>query len=105
MNTALPMKILPFGAVAVSPVTGSRHSSTRVTPVSSSAQPVTGSAPCTPVVPSLGVSNEPNGGAGASVTRGVAVGRAVAVGVNVAVGTVAVGRDVDVAVALAVGVD
>ena len=40
-----------------------RHTSTRFTPPSSSAHPVTGIAPVTPVAPSAGVSNAPKGAA------------------------------------------
>src|SRR5258708_2396610 len=58
-NTALPMEIrLPAG----SPVIGSRQISTPVTSTLSSAQPVTGIAPTTPVVLFAGVSKLPNGG-------------------------------------------
>src|SRR5229473_634695 len=58
-NTALPTKIrLPAG----SPVIGSRQISTPVTSTLSSAQPVTGIAPTTPVVLFAGVSKLPNGG-------------------------------------------
>src|SRR6266481_5107912 len=57
-NTALPMEIrLPAG----SPVIGSRQISTPVTSTLSSAQPVTGIAPMTPVVLFAGVSKLPNG--------------------------------------------
>src|SRR5437879_13889296 len=60
-NTAVPMKIrAPEG----SPTTGSRKISTRVTSILSSAQPVTGIAPTTPVVLVIGVSKLPNGSAG-----------------------------------------
>src|SRR5258708_15490081 len=57
-NTELPTKIrLPAG----SPVIGSRQISTPVTSKLSSAQPVTGIAPTTPVVLFTGVSKLPNG--------------------------------------------
>src|SRR4051794_4203665 len=68
--------------------------STRATPLSSRAQPVTAIAPLTFVVPSVGVSKKPNGaddevvGLGAAVTLAVAVvvGRAVGVAVPLCVG-------------------
>src|SRR5437868_5186041 len=60
-KTAVPIGIkLPEG----SPTTGSRRISTRVTSMLSSAQPVTGIAPTTPVVLVIGVSKLPNGSAG-----------------------------------------
>jgi hypothetical protein len=49
--------------VSGSPAVGSRNTDTRVTPTSSSAQPVTDSAPETPVVFSPGVSMNPNAAA------------------------------------------
>src|SRR5258708_17123972 len=48
---------------ARSPPTGSRKIRTRVTPTSSSAQPVTGTEPASPVVPLSGVSKYPTGAA------------------------------------------
>src|SRR5207302_1291506 len=63
-NTALPTKMrLPAG----SPVIGSRQISTPVTSTLSSAQPVTGIAPTTPVVLFAGVSKLPNGNPGAAL--------------------------------------
>src|SRR5260370_16441638 len=56
-KTASPMNTNP----EPSPGTGSREIATLVTSMLSSAQPVTGMAPTTPVVPFIGVSNEPNG--------------------------------------------
>src|SRR5260370_31566819 len=58
MKTRLP---------AGSPITGSRRISTRVTSILSSAQPVTGIAPTTPVVLVIGVSKLPNGSAGVTL--------------------------------------
>src|SRR5260370_25369760 len=63
-NTAVPMKIrVPEG----SPTTASRKISTCVTSMLSSAQPVTGIAPTTPVVLVIGVSKLPNGAAGVTL--------------------------------------
>src|SRR5437016_4185432 len=63
-NTAVPMKIR---APAGSPMTGSLKMSTCVTSMLSNAQPVTGIAPTTPVVPSIGVSKLPNGSVDATL--------------------------------------
>ena len=66
MNT-LPLRgsagVLANGGV-VSPGCRSRHSSTRLTPMSSSVHPVTAIDPCNPVAPPAGVSNTPNGRGG-----------------------------------------
>src|SRR5262249_10970419 len=59
--TALPMKICALP----SPATGSRVMRTLRTSTSSMAQPVTGSEPVMPVVPSTGVSTAPDGAASA----------------------------------------
>src|SRR5262249_13120287 len=57
-STASPMNTRSFP----SPVTGSRMTRTRVTPISSSVQPDTAIDPATPVAPSSGVSTAPVGG-------------------------------------------
>src|SRR5689334_21379494 len=65
---AVPMNTLPFDEDAGSPGTGSRQIATVVMPMSSTAQPVTGNAPTTPVDPSTGVSKKPRGAVAAPVT-------------------------------------
>src|SRR5215471_5187068 len=62
------MNTLPFDEDAGSPGIGSRQMAMLVRPMSSSAQPVTGSAPTTPLVLSTGVSKKPNGAAVVGVT-------------------------------------
>src|SRR5258708_38570677 len=58
-----PHRGLPMypSALAGSPLTGSRRIRTPVTSTSSSVQPVTAIDPVTPVVPLMGVSNDPKG--------------------------------------------
>src|SRR6266404_3642949 len=63
-KTEVPMKTRLLGD---SVTIGSRKISTRVTSILSSAQPVTGIAPTTPVVPLIGVSKLPNGSAGVTL--------------------------------------
>src|SRR5687768_4674034 len=69
MNT-LPLRgslgVLANGGV-VSPGCRSRHSSTRCTPMLSSAQPVTATDPASAVVPPAGVSSVPKGGEAGAV--------------------------------------
>src|SRR5689334_18145807 len=67
-GVAVPMKTLPFDDDAGSPAIGSRQIATLVMPMSSTTQPVTGSAPTTPVELSTGVSRKPRGAVVAAMT-------------------------------------